>query len=1449
MNTRHASALLGMAAVSIVTAVWALGNFDAPADTTASDTAQQFAAVNSHRRDTPNDPGYDCAEQDTGLSNRCSNLYDQRFDLFGFASQLTRLTTLYADPTDPVRFGQPQISGFNASGAWKIERGRPDVVIAVLDTGIRWNNGNLRTQIGLKAAELPLPRGATGETNPAAGLGGYDLNGNGALDVDDYANDARVDKNVGPNGIRDQIDAQDLIKSFSDGTDADGNGYIDDIAGWDFFDDDNDANDASSYFAAGNHGTGRMEEAAERGNDGTGEIGVCPNCRVMPIRIWDTFVSDGTSFGMGILYAAENGVSVIVGANGSLTNPAFTQAASKYAWQQGVVQTYSGDDLNTGNHNYPANNTHAMLIEGTVPDNQGLGTNSPEFQEARDFFCQGPLATACPGSNAPVGTYFRSANTAQFGGKSSISMWGSTGSQNTGRAGGAAGIVVSAGRRFSPSLPLSPDETRILLEQTAEDITAPNTLGTGNPDPAQPGWDSHFGWGRVDLGKAVQAVKDGNIPPEAAIITPDWYEPLVGTQVSFTGIARARRAVGGQMTWRMEWGVGQAPTTWTLIGQGSSTGTVTNFGTLNLATVRAALATAVVPPDAADATFSATSRHPLQDQFTVRLTVTTPGKMPGVDRKVLTALPDGQNLVDGYPKRVGSGGEAPIRYADINGDNVQELIVPLVDGSLNVYRPDGSQLPGFPVFSRPFPRATAHVASPGFTSGGVALPRGPFRAPNVVDLDNNGKRQILTAASLDVYVFNSDGSVRPGFPVKGLDSNCTPDKQRQENLHPKCGFVASPVAAWVNGRDQPPVILAPSMDGNLYAWDANGVPLSWSPRRLQDQRIAAEDRQVAEAIHNPAVGDLDGDGKDDVVVATNETYGEGGGAAVPGAPDDVSFASVGSKSTRVYAIKGSTGVDLAGWPVAVSGIIQDVLPFIGPGADPAILNINGEPHVVLSATGTGIPGTGSGLSTYNAAGVKVTEMQQNAKGAASNITDTSGGINLFESAVVGDLLGTGMPNIVKYQLSLGQVTNLLLVGQNTPYNHMIGAWDASTGTSLPAFPTITDDYQFLSSSTVAKMVAGQTNQVLAGTGLGLVHAYDGATGQDVAGFPKVTGGWLFAPVAISNSGRMAAITREGFLFEWQTNHPACQTEWNGFRHDEQGSGYYRRDGAAPGALANFNFSRSGSSLNLNWLATGDDGQCGTATRYRVLVNGQAVTTGLPSPAAAGGAQTLTLNNLPEGPAYRITVQAVDEVGNLGFPAELELAPAVNFEFIVRLNVERNTFITSELVRITGCSGSLPIAVSAGGQYSINRGPFTNAAGSVNCGDQIAVRHVSSGTGNTATDTLVTVGSFSTVFRSITNNFDRDPDACGFVSQSGVTPGAKVASAPITPTGFNTEISVTPGPGVEYRIGDGTFTSSKGRLQPGQSIAVRHTANRSSLGYTKTYVALTNERCHFVTRSR
>src|SRR4030081_524505 len=329
------------------------------------------------------------------------------------------------------------------------------------------------------------------------------------------------------------ITAQDLIHAFGNCQieptshlilqcvagqhfDNDHNGFANDIAGWNFFDNNNDPTDLSSYFAAHHHGTGRALDAVEQGNDGHGSIGVCPHCQVTPVRIWDTFVSDANTFALGIMYAADNGAKVIEGANGSLYHSAFAEAASQYAYDHGVVQTFSGDDLNTGNHNYPANYGHAMLIEGTVPDTVGLGTDSKQWLEAQKL-CGASGQPACFGSNAPVGTFFRGANTTQYGGKSSIAMEGPTGSVNTSKAAGAAALVVSAG--LDHGVALRPDETRGLLEQTAERALNGNTTGTGVPDPgADPTlprdqqWTSHFGWGRVNLGAAVGAVGQGNIP-------------------------------------------------------------------------------------------------------------------------------------------------------------------------------------------------------------------------------------------------------------------------------------------------------------------------------------------------------------------------------------------------------------------------------------------------------------------------------------------------------------------------------------------------------------------------------------------------------------------------------------------------------------------------------------------------------------------------------------------------------------------------------------------------------------------------------------------------------------------------------------------------------------------------------------------------------------------------
>jgi hypothetical protein len=1253
-RSRLFAAIFGIALTLSIAAASAFGrDFEHPA---SQDSSQQFSVANPQRQDTPNDSGYDSAEPDDEDGVSSTNLYDERFDLFGFPSQHTRTTAIYG--TGP-HAGQPQVSGFNAAGAWKLERGRPDVSVAILDTGIKWDREELRLQVRLNRAELPRPEHVNGTT-----CASYDCNGDGLLNVADYADDPRVSHTAGAHGSA-AIDAEDLIATFSDGSDGDGNGFVDDIAGWDFFDNDNDPYDASSYFAASNHGSGRAENALEQGNDGDGGIGVCPHCQLLPIRIWDTFVSDGNTFAMGILYATDNGAAVIEGANGSTYHSAFAEQASNYAYRKGVVQTFSGDDLNTGNHNYPANYGHAMLIQGTVPDTLGLGQDAgQQFAEALAGLC-GPLSlpVGCPGTEVPASTYFRGANTTQFGGKSSISMEGSTGSENTGKASGAAALVVSSARDASPSIALRPDETREILEQTAERVTTGNTGTLGVPDPAanpnappEDQWTSHFGWGRVNLGDAVALARSGKIPPEAAIGSPDWYAPLTGNSFGVSGLARARFATGRQFHWKLQWGVGQAPTSWNTAAQGDSGSAVSGFGSINLAQVRQALASYTPPPDLAGPTLSTLSPNPYRNEFTVRLTVTGTGiPTPGIDRRVFTSAED-PSLRPGFPKRMGTGGEAPIRYADLNGDNVQELIAPTEDGVIHAYEPNGSELPGWPVHTRLEKSAAGHGGAPGFRALAATPPNEPPRGPLVADLDGDGRPEVIDTAGTHVYAWEPNGSLRPGFPVESNLSFCDPAAESQPLHHPKCGFGASPAVGHLEGKGKPLDIVAPSLDGHLYAFDRNGHALPGFPVRLVDPGIPADQQMIAESINEPAIGDLNGDGRDDVVAATNETYG-----AQPPAPGDIPggfgqglsviLGNALGGSSRVYAVNGASGQFLSGWPIKLNGAIQDTLPLIGPGQNPALVKIGGQQRVIVSTTGS------TTIGEYDISGHLVRGVEQGAYGPGSDATDRSGTINLFESTSIGRLLPVGDPAIVKYGLTLGGVANLALAGQNAPYNHLIGAYDPTTGLPLPAFPRITDDFQFLSSSNIAKVnPVSAGNQVVAGTGLGLLHAYDGVTGLDAPGFPKVTGGWLFAPAAFSNDGRMADITREGYLFQWNLpNLPKCQTEWPSFRHDQQGSGNYDRDGTPPSTPTGL--SRVGNLLSFT--APGDDNACGTAARYEIATSGSPITpekfaaaqrlSNPPSPQAAGTRQTYLL------PAHKryVAIRAIDEACNVGWAAQLD----------------------------------------------------------------------------------------------------------------------------------------------------------------------------------------------------
>jgi hypothetical protein len=198
----------------------------------------------------------------------------------------------------------------------------------------------------------------------------------------------------------------------------------------------------------------------------------------------------------------------------------------------------------------------------------------------------------------------------------------------------------------------------------------------------------------------------------------------------------------------------------------------------------------------------------------------------------------------------------------------------------------------------------------------------------------------------------------------------------------------------------------------------------------------------------------------------------------------------------------------------------------------------------------------------------------------------------------------------------------------------------------------------------------------------------------------------------------------------------------------------------------------------------------------------------------------------------------------------DVAQAVTpFAFAQRTGVATGVYVSSETKTVAGFTGSLPIAIDNGGQYRINNGSWTGAAGTIASGSTLAVRHVSAASGGTEKVSTVTVGSYATPFRTVTSTDDRTPDAFDFGTKSGVAPGAVIESDPRTPASYNVAIALVPGAGLSYRIGAGEWQTGNGTLQPGQSLQVRHTASATSLAYTRTFLKVGGVTAYFTTRTQ
>lgn len=262
---------------------------------------------------------------------------------------------LLLTPNDPsfTASGMYGLGRISAPSAWDLSTGSSSVVVADIDTGMRYTHQDLAANAWVNTGEIP---------------------GNG---VDD-----------------------------------DGNGFVDDVYGWDFFYNDNDPIDD-----AGGHGTHTAGTIGAVGNNGLNVVGVNWSVKIMPIKIYSPNGADSTSAMLVNAYAYIR-MMKLRGVNIRATNNSYGGCGEACGYDQatkdgidamgeaGIVNVFAA-----GNDNINNDVTPSYPVSYTSPSIIGVAS-STNTDSKSGFSSYGPVAVdlAAPGSSV-LSTY-NTSNTA-----------------------------------------------------------------------------------------------------------------------------------------------------------------------------------------------------------------------------------------------------------------------------------------------------------------------------------------------------------------------------------------------------------------------------------------------------------------------------------------------------------------------------------------------------------------------------------------------------------------------------------------------------------------------------------------------------------------------------------------------------------------------------------------------------------------------------------------------------------------------------------------------------------------------------------------------------------------------------------------------------------------------------------------------------------------------------
>jgi hypothetical protein len=236
-------------------------------------------------------------------------------------------------PNDPYYKNQWYLQKIHADSAWEKISESPDMVIAVIDSGIDINHPDLKDNIWVNKKEIA-----------------------------------------------------------GNGKDDDKNGFIDDVNGWDFV---TNTPDPSPKFSSGwteagvSHGTMVAGIIAARGNNGQGIAGVTWRTQIMPLRVLnDKGEGKVSDVVRAIDYATNNGADII---NLSFVSFNYSQAmqdAIKRAHDAGVMIVAAAGNEQAGGEGYDIDKTpiYPACYDGQLGENMVIGVAATDALDQKARF-------------------------------------------------------------------------------------------------------------------------------------------------------------------------------------------------------------------------------------------------------------------------------------------------------------------------------------------------------------------------------------------------------------------------------------------------------------------------------------------------------------------------------------------------------------------------------------------------------------------------------------------------------------------------------------------------------------------------------------------------------------------------------------------------------------------------------------------------------------------------------------------------------------------------------------------------------------------------------------------------------------------------------------------------------------------------------------------------------